>query len=417
MTVALRCEHCGTALRELNRSEATNELLCLDCHLARSAAQTGPNGGPAAAGRDSVNSVAPPGQNTNNRNAAGATSGLTKPDPTGEFCYPAGQQNPAGQQHFAALAAPISEKLKDVPPEPDWQWDGYLSPGALTLFAGRPKVGKTTLLFPLFAALEHGLPFLGRPTNATRALMLSEEREQTLAQKQQLFLNGADPHLLMRHEAGGLRWSEVIEQARAYCAEHEIGLLAIDTWDKWTGLRGDDESKAGAVIEALEPLMLAASDGLAVCVACHQRKAAGKHGEAVRGSNALTGSVDVVVELERAPEELGRRMRVLRSESRFSSTPDELVAELTEGGDYVAQAGLDEIKHEHEAEEVVRLVEAAPGSTTDELADGTGVARLTLAPKLGDALAGKLIARTGAGKKGDPYRWHPVPQQGGEAGA
>ena len=222
-----------------------------------------------------------------------------------------------------------------MPPEPNWLWEGYLARGALTLLAGRPKVGKTTLLFPLIAALERGRPLLDRPTFATRVLMLSEEREQTLAEKRQLYLDGADPLLLMRHEQGQRTWPELIEQARKYCAEHDIGVLVIDTWDKWTGLRGDDESKAGAVIEALEPLMLAAGDGLAVLIVAHQRKAAGKHGEAVRGSNAITGGVDVIIELERAPEERGRRMRVLRAESRFTATPEELVGELTEDGGYV----------------------------------------------------------------------------------
>jgi 5S rRNA maturation endonuclease (ribonuclease M5) len=312
------------------------------------------------------------------------------------------------------FAAPMSEKLAGVPPDPNWLWDGYLSPGAITLLAGRPKVGKTTLLFPLIAALEQGKPFLDRPTFATRVLMLSEEREQTLAEKRQLYLNGADPLLLMRHERGQRRWPELVEQARAYCEECDIGVLVIDTWDKWTGLRGDDESKAGAVIEALEPLMLAAGDGLAVLIVAHQRKAAGRHGEAVRGSNALTGGVDVIIELERAPEELGRRMRVLRAESRFTATPEELVGELTEDGGYVAQGELEEVRREADGRSIADLVEAAPGSTTEELAEASDVAPATMKHKLKAAHEGGFIARKGTGRKGDAYRWHPL--DGEEAG-
>jgi len=92
-----------------------------------------------------------------------------------------------------------------VPADPNWCWDGYLSPGA-TVLAGRPKVGKTTLLFPLIAALEQGKPFLDRLTVATRVLMLSEEREQALAEKRQLYLDRADPLLLMRHDQGQRSW-------------------------------------------------------------------------------------------------------------------------------------------------------------------------------------------------------------------
>lgn len=163
-----------------------------------------------------------------------------------------------------------------------------------------------------------------------------------------------------------------------------------------------------SVIEALEPLILAAGDGLAVAIIAHQRKAAGKHGEAVRGSNALTGGVDVVVELEPSPEELGRRMRVLRAESRFSSTPEELVAELSEEGEYTAQGELEEVRREAEGEVVAELVRATPGSTTDALAEASDTAAATMARRLKDAHEDGLIRREGSGRKGDPYRWHPL---------
>jgi hypothetical protein len=97
----------------------------------------------------------------------------------------------------------------------------------------------------LTAAVTRSTPKAAWPSSLTVLVLVA-----TLAEKRQLYLDGADPMLLMRHEQGGRRWPELIEQARAYCAEHEIGVLVIDTWDKWTGLRGDDESKAGAVIEA-----------------------------------------------------------------------------------------------------------------------------------------------------------------------
>src|SRR5215203_4497455 len=106
--------------------------------------------------------------------------------------------------------------------------------------------------------------------------------------------------------------------------------------------------------------MVAAGDGLAVLIVAHQRKAAGKHGEAVRGSNALTGGVDVIIELERAGEDLGRRMRVLRAESRFTATPEELVGELTEDEGYVARGELEEVTLEAERASTVHLVEASP---------------------------------------------------------
>jgi predicted HTH transcriptional regulator len=115
----------------------------------------------------------------------------------------------------------------------------------------------------------------------------------------------------------------------------------------------------------------------------------------------------VIVELERAPEELGRRMRVLRAESRFTATPEELVGELTEDSGYVSQGELEEVKREAEGEAIARLVEAAPGSTTEELAEASDSALATMARKLRDALQDGFVARQGSGRKGDAYHWYP----------
>ena len=177
MTTATRCGHCGTALGELHRTAADVEPLCLNCFQRVQASN-----GDHATGEGFSSFLPTPRGEKNEKKVEDASSGSTEP-----------------------FAAPMSEKLANVPSQPNWLWEGYLSPGAITLLAGRPKVGKTTLLFPLIAALERGESFLDRPTIPTRALMLSEEREQTLAEKRELYLAGADPLLLMRHEQGAAR--------------------------------------------------------------------------------------------------------------------------------------------------------------------------------------------------------------------
>jgi hypothetical protein len=299
--------------------------------------------------------------------------------------------------------APISAALANTPPEPDWLFGGYLAPEVLLLLAGKPKAaGKSTLLFALLGALAEGGDFLGRAVSRCGALLLSEERGVTLQDKRP-HLRGAEPHLLMRHQVAGQSWPEVVEQARAYCRKHELRVLIVDTWDKWTGLQGDEESKAGATIAAMEPLYGAAADGLAVVIATHQRKAGGSHGEAVRGSNALVGAVDIVAELERAPEELGPNVRVLRSESRFSSTPEELVCELTDDG-YVARDGLAALTETAERERLLDALAGIPGATLADLAE-SGFGRSATAKRLGAMLKEGLLVREGGGKKGDPYRW------------
>ena len=71
--------------------------------------------------------------------------------------------------------------------EPEWLWEGFVAPGALTVYSGPPKVGKSTLLFALFAALKDGTPFVGQATRQAGIALLTEERSVTLAEKAAAF--------------------------------------------------------------------------------------------------------------------------------------------------------------------------------------------------------------------------------------
>jgi hypothetical protein len=305
--------------------------------------------------------------------------------------------------------ASLKEAIASAPTEPEWAWDGYLAPGALTLLAGRPKVGESTLVFALLEALLKGQPFLGGATRPSGVLLLSEERQGTLAEKARRFGLGGSIDLLMRHEAAGVEWSEVVRQAVERCHERGLGILVVDTWDKWTGLRGDNEKSAGYTLEALEPLTQAAGEGLAVLIVAHQRKALGSYGEAVRGSNALTGGVDVVVELERPSADLGSEgtARVLHAVSRYAGTPEEQAAKL-EGDRYIACGSVGALRGAKERDRLLDALEHGGSMTADALSEETGMAKATVHKRLRELAEESVLVRYGAGKRGDPYRWEFV---------
>jgi DNA-binding transcriptional ArsR family regulator len=304
----------------------------------------------------------------------------------------------------------IRDVLSAAPGEPDWLWDGYLAPGTVTALAGRPKVGKSTQMFALVSAITSGATFLDRSTRKTGVLILSEEREDTLSEKARRFSLGDGVQVLMRHQAQRMTWPQIVEESLGHCRELDLGLLVVDTWDKWTGLRGDSENSAGAVLEALEPIMHAAGERLAVLILAHQRKSRGEFGEAVRGSNALTGSVDIIVELERPPAAImgGETMRVLRALSRYGATPDELVCSLTEAG-YVAHGGTLEVRHEAEREQVRDAVEAAQEATADEIGVAIEMPKGSVMRHLEELERTGFVHRGGRGVRGDPFRWMPGP--------
>jgi 5S rRNA maturation endonuclease (ribonuclease M5) len=292
--------------------------------------------------------------------------------------------------------------IANAPPEPDWIWDGYVAPGEVSLIAGRPKVGKSTLVFGLIAAILHGRPFVGRGTRGRGVLLLTEEGATTFAEKARAFGIANHPrfHVLLRRRTQA-PWPEVVAQARAYCRQHDLDVVIVDTFDKWAGLRGDDENKSGPMLQALEPLMVASGDGLAVIVVSHQRKAAGDHGEAVRGSNALTGTVDVIVEIERVPDVA--HARALVGTSRHTSTPEELAVELTDDG-YVDRGDVDALKGRLEADQIVAVLPTEP-VTSKEIAEATEIPEATVRRRLDELHATSRVERTGEGRKGSPYRW------------
>jgi hypothetical protein len=326
----------------------------------------------------------------------------------------------------AGIAPVLLESLLEhVPEEPSWVLRGYVAPFALTLTAGRPKVGKSTLIFALLARLVVGAPFAGVETVPAGVLVLTEERQDTLAEKARIFgltsfRHGASPigggnkkpvHVLMRHDAGALAWPEIVRQAMAYCHQQGLGVLVVDTFDRWTNLRGDSENAAGATNEALEPLQYAAASGLAVVIVSHQRKSAGEYGEAVRGSNALTGGVDIVVELERpaATLALGKHARVLRAVSRFISTPDELYLELDEQtSEFVAIDSPEEVKAEADRAKVAETLAELGDATSNTVAEQIGFPDATVRRHLNTLLERGQVARDGEGKRGDPFRWRTV---------
>src|SRR5262249_3187179 len=151
-----------------------------------------------------------------------------------------------------------------------------------------------------------------------------------------------------------------------------------------TGLRGDAENAAGAVNEAMEPLQFAAAAGLAVLALSHQRKSGGEFGEAVRGSNAFTGAVDVVIELERPSRslQLGGHARALRSVSRFSSTPEELFFELNDDGFRPITDVAEKHSDAERAEVLRRLEQQSEPLGVDDLVERSDLSKRALRRRL-----------------------------------
>lgn len=319
---------------------------------------------------------------------------------------PASKVRATGTESGRLPFRPLGEALRDAPDEPPWLVQGMVARTLLTVLGGRPKVGKSTFAFGMLKAVAHGEPFLDAPTARTRSLLLTEERHLTLNEKRRAFaLDDDDVHVLMRHEADG-DWPAIVEQAVRYCLDHELAILVIDTWDKWPDFYADSENNSGDVLTNLAPLQLAAGSDLAILILAHQRKGRGRYGEALRGSNAFAGAVDVILELERAAGEFGDQGgRVLYGTSRLMGTPEKLALVWDAASGLYTSDANDEVQLAADLAKVVSALDDEE-RRREELAErARGMRTERLLAILNALVADRIAYRTGRGVRGDPHRW------------
>lgn len=163
-----------------------------------------------------------------------------------------------------------------------------------------------------------------------RAVVLSEESsEQWLLRGRRLDL---DSHVgwycrPFRGRPSRQQWHELLDRVGNESAQRGVSLVVVDPLAAF--FPGKSENDAAAMLDALAPLQQLAARGLSVLVLHHPAKKSRDDGPTGRGSGALLGCADILLELRwyRRPAEADRRRRLLAL-SRFDDTPRELVIEL-----------------------------------------------------------------------------------------
>lgn len=305
------------------------------------------------------------------------------------------------------------EVAGEVPAEIPWSSRPWTAKGAITEIDGKIKAaGKTTFVLGMVGSTVAGRPFLGEPTEQTKVLYLTEQSPTSFrkALERAGLTECEDLYVLFWHDVAGLTWPDVARLAADKALEVEAGLLVVDTLGQFAGIRGDGENNAGAAHEAMKPLQEAAARGLAVVITRHERKGGGEVGESARGSSAFGGAVDVILSLRRAEGNTRLTVRVIESLSRFDETPDKIVVELTEDG----YRSLGDATAFAEKEAKAAIAELLPSkaenaTATTDLVDKLGklgIKRTVGLKALSDLVEVGVISRTGAGKRGNPYRYY-----------
>ena len=226
-----------------------------------------------------------------------------------------------------------------APAETAWLWHGYLAEGAVTLFAGRHKGGKSTLLFGLIRAFVDGYNhFLNHEIQPGPVVLLTEEAPGTLRPKLATITETGMERLrvLCRDDITPLRpsWEASVREAGMEAIEHGARLVIIDTFAFWSQIQ--DENDSSVMQNAVAVLAELTAMGLSVVVVHHHRKGVSlEAGDSIRGSTALQGAVDLIVELFRVEDdEAMTRMRELRAIGRYPEIPEVMRIQLEGDGVY-----------------------------------------------------------------------------------
>ena len=297
-----------------------------------------------------------------------------------------------------------------------WLWHGFLAPGNITLLTSQWKSGKTTLIAVLLSRLKAGGQLAGLPVLPGRATVVSEEGPLHWYRRSQKLLFGNHLSWLCRPFRGRPRpddWLALLDYLVELRVRDGLDLLVIDPLASF--LPGRNENGAGGMLDTLLPLQRLTAQGVAVLVAHHPRKGETIAGQAARGSGALSGYVDILIEMNwfGRPGDDDRRRR-LQTYSRYEETPHRLVIELTEDGtDYVSHGDFEEVEFTQSWQPLrLELEGAANRLTLQEIRkQWSGFEppdEVTLWRWLKRAVALGLVLRDGAGRRNDPFRyWLP----------
>jgi hypothetical protein len=311
----------------------------------------------------------------------------------------------------------LPDLQKTAAPDIAWLWQGYLAPGNVTLLTSQWKTGKTTLVSILLHHMKTGGPVAGLPVAPAKILVLSEESPEHWLQRSRNFDYTTHVAWFCRPFDGkptAAQWLQFLDHILTLHQHLGLQLLVIDPLA--TFLPGRNENNAGVMMECLAPLQKLTRAGLAVLLLHHPRKDAAPDGRSARGSGALTGFADILIEMHwvGSPSDTDRR-RSLLSWSRHPATPRQLVIELdpdatnyTSLGDLptfaagVGQLNLHDIladaPRKLTRQEILDLWPARP-HRPDEA---------TIRRWLDKAVQTGSVSCSGTGRKADPFRyWLP----------
>lgn len=296
-------------------------------------------------------------------------------------------------------------------PAARWLWDGFLVAGGLTVLTIQWKTGKTALVSVLFHKMAAGGTLAGHVVGAGTATVQSEEGPEHWAARDRRLPLGPHVRLLCRPFRGRPsldEWDGLVDSLLDQQLAGRLDLAVIDTL-AWF-LPGRSKNDAATRLDFLHPLQRLTAAGASVLALHHPRKVGGAPGPTARGSGALLGAADILIDMDQVPPAAADdRRRRLQCFSRYSATPRQQLIELTaDETDYTCPDDLARSEIEPGWPTLHAVLKAAPRKLTRQEilsrwpTDHTAPCDSTLWRWLESAVAAGRLCRAGQGRKSRP---------------
>ena len=301
----------------------------------------------------------------------------------------------------------LSDLLKEPDEDIAYLWQDTLIKGGLSILVAKPKVGKSTLARNLAYALAKGEPsFLGKNITGSGSvvyLALEEKRSQV---KKHFERMGATENLPIFIHTGSAP-EQAIEELRKAVIESKAILAIVDPLQRL--IRIKDLNDYSSVSLALEPLMqIVRETNCHILLIHHANKGIAREGgDSILGSTAIFGSVDCALIMRRSES-----YRTIESIQRYGEDlPRTVLAFDVLTGLTNSGGSLEEVEVAECGKAVLALLDHE--MTEKDIKEGiTDYKGGTVSKSLRLLCQDGKIQRTGLGKKGDPYLYKVIKNDG-----
>ena len=294
--------------------------------------------------------------------------------------------------------------------------EGLIYQRSSTALIAKPKCGKSTLVMDAIEAIIKNTMFLARKVTTTNVLYVTEQllnsfqtelRNSGLVLCGQVTLSEDSKRLyyLTIQDWYKYEWKNIVELAAEKAQAVGSGLVVFDTLSRIARVKNEnDASEMQAAVDELTPLHVV---GSSISIQ-HERKAGGDISDAGRGTNAMTGAVDVLLRLNKMGGAGRGNFRMLEFLGRFPgpAAPLALCRETTdEKSRYKLSDGFTakNMTAQKAIQEVLGM-ERAPMSVKD-IMDETELKRSTVKRALAQLVKDNLVKQTGSGVKDDAFMY------------